>query len=371
MSAHLQAGGALLCAGCAERLLVLTEWCPDCGSAPLLDGRYALLEVLGRGRAGITYKARCLTTGELVAVKELPLRAGDPAKRRELFEREAAILRQLHHPAIPRFIEDFEAGRGKSRGLYLVREYVEGRDLRSEMDRHRYTPAEVLDIVDELLGVLAYLHGLSPPVIHRDIKPANVLRRFSDRRLVLVDFGAVRDAIQDDDLGGSTVAGTFGYMAPEQFRGDALAATDLYGLGALAVCLLTRREPHTLLTPSGKLDWVRHTRVEPTVTLLVNALLEADPLRRPRSAMHARSWLHAARRGAHDRRLPPIPTALAPVEVYATPRPAPASTALVTTTSDLPDAVPFVGMAIGMAAGLSLLAMMLAMLMTVLGLVLI
>lgn len=370
--------GGMICSGCAGAVALVTSRCPACGEDPLLAGRYSLVEVLGHGGVGATYRARCVVSGRLVAVKELPLRPSDPPKHRELFLREAQVLRQLRHASIPRWLDQFESGHGKHRALYLVREFVEGRDLARELAEHRYTSTEVLDVVDELLGVLAYLHALSPPVIHRDLKPANVLRRSVDGRLVLVDFGAVRDAMQDVDLGGSTITGTFGYMAPEQFRGDAVPATDLYGVGALAVCLLTRREPHTLLGPSGRLEWEAHTRVDPVLATLLHRLLEPDPRRRPADAVQVRRWIGSVRRAPPHLPLPPIPIPLAgpsptrggvPLVVTGPRAPSAPQRALAVRPA-LPDAVPFVGMAVGVATSLGLLAMLLAMLMTVLGLVL-
>lgn len=366
--------GAMLCAGCIEPVALAEASCPGCGQDPLLHERYALLQVLGRGAAGTTYKARSLQTGQLVALKELPLRPGDPPKRRELFHREASILRQLHHPAIPRYVDDFEAGKGKARALYLAQEYIEGIDLQREMEGHRYSSIEVLDLIDELLGVLSYLHALAPPVIHRDLKPANVIRRASDHRLVLVDFGAVRDALVDDEVGSHTVAGTFGYMAPEQFRGDASTGTDLYGLGALAVKLLTRREPHTMLTPSGQLDWARHTRVEPAMAALLRALLAPDPRQRPSSAVEVRRWVGSVRRTPN--RVPILPVPVSRREETALARPSaihgpPQAPAHALSAAAALDPVPVVSVAVGLATGLGLLGMLLMMVFTALGLMLI
>jgi len=131
-------------------------------------------------------------------------------------------------------------------------------------------------------------------LVHRDIKPSNVIRR-TDGSLSLVDFGSVRDVLKDPDLGGSTVAGTFGYMAPEQFAGDASPRTDLYGLGALAVALLTRREPHTLLDHRNRMDWEVHAKPHPALALVLHHLLAPDPEARTASARAALSEVAWAR----------------------------------------------------------------------------
>lgn len=286
----------MICSPCGQDLETAESAgpCPHCGANPLLDGRYRLDRVLGRGGTGVTYAATRLEDGVTVAIKEMPLRAGvggtGAAKAREMIEREVRVLRQLHHPQIPAHIEDMVTGSGKSAALHLVQEFIPGEDLAHEMASHRYDESEVLDVLIAILPVFVYLHGLSPPVIHRDVKPRNIMRARSEggpgvdeagARLVLLDFGAVRDAVVDRDLGGSTVAGTFGYMAPEQFRGDATPATDIYGLGALAVALLTRKEPHTLADASGALAWRKHARVSGPVGKILDRMLCRAPEQRP------------------------------------------------------------------------------------------
>ncbi|MES2644703.1 MAG: serine/threonine-protein kinase [Myxococcota bacterium] len=273
--------GPSLCAACGDP--TREDPCSSCGASPLLVGRFRLVGTLGQGRSGTTFRAIRVEDGAVVAVKEMPLRGADSAKARALFQREARVLRQLAHPNIPRHIEDFVAGRGKHATIFLVEELVEGMDLAREMEGRRYDEGAVLDVLLGLLPILVYLHGLSPPVIHRDLKPRNVMRR-ADGQLVLLDFGAVRDALVDSELGGSTVAGTFGYMAPEQFRGDATAASDLYGLGALAIALLTRREPNTLVDTTGHVRWKAHVEVSPGLSALLDRLLDREMDRRPRSA---------------------------------------------------------------------------------------
>ena len=155
-----------------------------------------------------------------------------------------------------------------------------GASLKVEQEQRRYTESEVLALMSELLDVLAYLHRLSPPVIHRDIKPANIMRR-PDGSLALIDFGSVRDVIRDAQTGGSTVAGTFGFMAPEQFAGEATPATDIYGLGATAIALLSRQDPATLHQRSGQFEWQQAVSLSPAARDLLAEMVSLDPAQRP------------------------------------------------------------------------------------------
>lgn len=273
--------GDIICAACNETVPE-AEHCAQCGQPPLLGGEYRLRSVVGRGGVGITFRAEHVERGELVAIKEMPFRATDAESVRKLIEREARVLRQLEHPAIPRYHADFLVGHGRQRAFYLVQEFVEGRDLADELDNRRYTTDDVLGLIDELCDVLAYLHALHPPVIHRDIKPRNVMRR-PDGRLVLLDFGAVRDVVNDPRMGGSTIAGTFGYMAPEQFTGQASAATDFYALGVLAVVLLSRRQPDEMMDVHT-LKWRPHVQVPAPVEALLAWLLAPNPKARAADA---------------------------------------------------------------------------------------
>ncbi|MBK8013045.1 MAG: serine/threonine protein kinase [Deltaproteobacteria bacterium] len=238
---------------------------------------------------GTTYAAIDVNTNQRVAIKELSYVRVADLKALELFHREAEVLKQLQHPAIPRYLDDFELESGKHPALYLVQEFIEGANLAAEMETHRYDEAEVHNILEELAGILDYLHGLRPPVIHRDIKPSNVIRRASNRALVLVDFGSVRDAFKDARQGGSTVSGTFGYMAPEQFRGDATPATDYYALGALALALLSRQEPSAFLGLAGQLEWASCVRLNAGTAELLQRLLAHNPADRLSSADELRA----------------------------------------------------------------------------------
>ncbi len=158
----------MYCADCGEE--TEASPCVACGRPALLDERFRLEAILGRGAYGTTWRARAGTHAP-VAIKEMPLRLGAPKKIVELFHREAAVLQQLKHPGIPTYLEHLEVGAGRQRALYLVMEFVEGPSLHEKLRTHRFDEREVLQVLQQLLQVLEYLHTRSPPVIHRDIKP--------------------------------------------------------------------------------------------------------------------------------------------------------------------------------------------------------
>ena len=271
---------AMICANCHETTDAAT--CHGCGDPPLLQGRYRLDAVVGRGASGTTFRATRLTDGLVVAVKELDYRKLESFKTEELFERESRVLRQLDHPGIPSYVDAFSVEAGRHIALYLVQEFIDGPTLEQEGLRRRYDEDEILDVLEELAEILAYLHSREPPVIHRDIKPRNAMRRERDGQLVLIDFGSVRDVIEDHQQGGSTIAGTVGFMAPEQLAGVATPASDVYGLGALAVRLLSGKEPHQMLDPHHRLDWRAHVDVSAQVARLLERMLELDLEERPK-----------------------------------------------------------------------------------------
>lgn len=243
----------------------------------LRDGRYAVVRRLGEGGQATTFEAVDKRQGKPVAIKRFRVRGAKSWKEVELAEREARVLASLSHPLLPRYVEHFEEG-GE---LYLVTELVGGESLASLRRRgERLDERDVVRLLRDVSEALDYLHGRAPPVVHRDIKPSNVLRR-DDGRFVLIDFGAVRDRMRPE--GGSTVVGTFGYMAPEQFQGRAMPASDVYAVAATAVALLTGREPEELPHKGLAVD-VRTAlagRASPALTDALARMLEPDPDVRP------------------------------------------------------------------------------------------
>lgn len=243
------------------------------------NGRYTVRGVLGEGAQGKTYHA-VDGEGRPVAIKRFDVRGAKGWKDVELAEREARVLSTIDHPLVPRYIEHFE----DEGGLFLVMEKVEGETLEAIRKREgALDEDEVRRFLADADRALTYLHGRASPIVHRDIKPRNVVRR-PNGSYVLVDFGAVAELIQKKG-GGSTVVGTMGFMAPEQFQGRALPATDIYAVGATALAMLAGADPDTLPHQGLRVD-VRAAvgnRVSPTMLGSLEQMLEPDPDRRAQS----------------------------------------------------------------------------------------
>ena len=266
----------------------------------LRGGRYAPHALLGEGAQGVTYDAADLQNGRAVAIKRFDVRGARGWKDVELAEREARVLSTLDHPLVPTYIEHFE----EEGSLYLVMEKVEGETMEAMRQRDgTLSEAEVRRFLASADSALTYLHGRASPVVHRDIKPRNVVRR-PDGSYVLVDFGAVAELLLRK--GASTVVGTMGYMAPEQFQGRAQASTDVYAVGATALAALTGQEPETLPHDGLRVD-VRGAlgdRVSPDLVAALEKMLDPDPRTRAKSIGEA---LHAAGRAPS---VAPPPTSL-------------------------------------------------------------
>ncbi|MBI3763696.1 MAG: PQQ-binding-like beta-propeller repeat protein [Chloroflexi bacterium] len=209
-----------------------------------LQNRYLILGILGVGGMGSVYRARDLhfpNVTKLVAVKEMINMAPDPALREMIvrnFEREADILATLSHPAIPKIYDYFTA----EDHSYLTQELINGKDLEAMLNESSgFMPeGQVIEWAVQLCEVLSYLHGHTPQaIVFRDMKPSNVM--IDDRGHVrLIDFGIAK-GFQAGQRG--TMIGTEGYSPPEQYRGEASPAGDLYALGATLHHLLTKQDP--------------------------------------------------------------------------------------------------------------------------------
>ena len=261
----------------------------------IIHQRYRITDVLGKGGVGITYSAVDTQTDSVVAIKAVSLKQLSDWKQVELFEREARVLAKLDHPNIPKYLDYFDLETKKDKVFYIVQQLAPGKSLFELVQSGwRVREVEVKQIAAQILSILDYLHSLKPPVIHRDIKPQNLILDESGK-VYLVDFGAVQNTYYDTLMRGSTVVGTYGYMAPEQFRGQAFPATDLYSLGATLLFLLTHRSPAELPQNALKLDFKSQVNVSDAFVEWLEKILEPDAEDRFSSAKQALDRLYKKR----------------------------------------------------------------------------
>ena len=244
--------------------------CQNCGSALLLlRGRYQATQLLGQGGFGRTYLALDADrlNSECVIKQFSPQVQGTKSleKAVQLFSQEAVRLHQLgEHAQIPSLLASFE----QEGYLYLVQQFIEGQNLLQELKQHgAFSERQIRDVFADVLPILRFVHRHQ--VIHRDITPMNILRRQSDDRLMLIDFGVAKQLSEASPGESGTRIGTEGYAPMEQFRGGrAYPASDLYSLGATCLHLLTDSRPDSLYDPlNGQWFWREYLQQEKGVTV--------------------------------------------------------------------------------------------------------
>ena len=208
----------------------------------LLD-RYQIKRQIGGGGQGAVYQGRDLNFPEanrLVAIKEMLITTDDVSLRAstmKAFQREANLLATLSHPTIPKIYDFFH----RDDRAYLVMEYINGNNLEEVLLKTKYIPMKkIIEWAIELCDVLSYLHSHKPePIIFRDMKPANIMID-NLGKVRLVDFGIAKIFISGKK---QTTIGTEGYSAPEQYKGNANPASDIFSLGATMHHVITRKDP--------------------------------------------------------------------------------------------------------------------------------
>jgi serine/threonine-protein kinase len=198
---------------------------------------------------------------------------------RELFEREARTLGQIgNHPQVPRLLDYFE----DSDQFYLVQEYISGLTLQQDIKENGpMSEAGVKQFLSEILPLLRDIHKQN--VIHRDIKPANIIRREQDRKLVLIDFGAVKNQVNQDLNNSEQTAltnfaiGTPGFAPPEQMELRPVFASDIYAVGVTCIYLLTGKSPKDLeYNPlTGEMVWRKHVQISDDFAEVLKKMLES------------------------------------------------------------------------------------------------
>jgi serine/threonine-protein kinase len=274
--------------------LTHTELCQACGAKLLLRDRYRVVHALGQGGFGATFLAKdeSLPGNPYCVIKQLrPASTSAQVMQmaRVLFQREASTLGKVgSHPQVPRLLDYFEA----NQEFYLVQEYISGSTLQQEVKRSGpFSEAGVKQFLSEVLPMLQYIH--SQQVIHRDIKPANLIRRSQDKKLVLIDFGAVKDQVNPARANASEntaltqyAIGTPGYAPPEQMAMRPVYASDIYALGVTCLYLLTSKSPKDMEydPATGEILWRQHVHVSEHFAEVLQKMLEVSVRHRYQNA---------------------------------------------------------------------------------------
>ena len=237
------------------------EWAEGSETPVQIKSSYQFVRCLGEGSQGKTYLAEKLDSGELVAVKELKMNSTDAFKGFELFMRESEVLADLDDPGVPKFYERIIPKDGNG-SCYIVQEFCQNPSIQSTLDlnvrnaKKCFSVMDVLEIIRSTAEILERLEkNYTPPIVHRDIKPSNILysKVQGEIRCWLIDFGAV--ANPQKRSASSTIAGTCGYMAPEQLMGMCTPASDIYSLGMTAVHMLTEEPPWKMPVEGLKIQY--------------------------------------------------------------------------------------------------------------------
>jgi tetratricopeptide (TPR) repeat protein/tRNA A-37 threonylcarbamoyl transferase component Bud32 len=252
-------------------------------SGQKLSGRYQIICQLGQGGFGRTFLAEDLfLPGQpKCVVKQFKPLATDPIAlqvARRLFDTEAQILHQLGtHPQIPQLFAYFE----ENQEFYLVQEYIEGENLAEELASHQTRNEEdIICFLQEILEILAFVH--QQKVIHRDVNPYNIIRRKEDGKLVLIDFGAVKQIttqmVRSARTNYTVAIGTPGYFPSEQAIGSPRFSSDIYAVGILGIQALTGRLPQQISSNSqtGELNWHSLVRVSPGLNHVLDTMVRYD-----------------------------------------------------------------------------------------------
>lgn len=257
-------------------------FCIHCGfpiQVERIVRQYHVLRTLGQGGMGTTTLAWDSTSIQsavpmVVVLKEMNADMAQIAKAQELFEREAKTLKALNHEGIPKFY-DFFVEEGKK---YLIMEMIHGQDLEKIINqRGPVIPQQAIQWMIQTCDVLSYIHSQESPIIHRDIKPANLLLRRRDNRIIVLDFGAVKEIGTPP----GTRIGAEGYSSPEQDRGQPLTQSDLYAVGTTLIFLLTAETPLKFYGKQGKNYGFELNKI-PTIPPQLREVIERVTEYRPR-----------------------------------------------------------------------------------------
>jgi serine/threonine-protein kinase len=258
-----------------------------------LPSPYKVIKKIGSGGFGNVYLVINTENNHQCVIKQLHLNSNQPDFIKHacrLFEQEADILKKLDHPQIPNLIDYFK----QDGEFYLVEEYIKGHSLKQELKLNQpWAEADVINLLYQGLSILRDIHAQG--IIHQDVKPDNFIRRQQDQKLVLIDFGAVKEFnLEQSHLIDHTVGlGTLGYMPIEQAWGKPRKNSDIYAMGMIAIQALTGKSIQAL-TAKNSIDlaeneeteviWANQTQINPRFKDILTKMICADYKERYQSA---------------------------------------------------------------------------------------
>ncbi|NES87117.1 MAG: serine/threonine protein kinase [Moorea sp. SIO2B7] len=248
--------------------------------------RYQIISELGRGAFGQTYLAEDTQMPQKVhcVVKQLKPRNTDPytlKRAKELFEQEAKVFKKLgEYDQITRLFAYFE----ENQEFYLVQELIDGKDLKKEFTSiGKLSEDEVISLLRDILEVLVFIQQHN--VIHRDLKTSNLMRRASDGKTVVIDFGAVKEKISTQGQTRGSFAGTPGYMPSEQFNGKPQLCSDIYAVGMIGIQALAGKSPTQLpMDNDDEVVWRNLVQVSDELAAILTKMVCEQPGDRYQSA---------------------------------------------------------------------------------------
>ncbi|MBW4676982.1 MAG: serine/threonine protein kinase [Desmonostoc geniculatum HA4340-LM1] len=258
-----------------------------------VGGQYKIIRQLGYGSFGTTYLAEDLRAkNRKCVVKHLTFSSSDQVallKAKELFEREAGVLFDLSNLHKNQQIPQFFAYFADNQEFYLVEEWIDGHTLCEELQNNGpLIEDEIVNLLIDALEILRFIHNQD--IIHRDIKPENLMRRNEDGKLVLIDFGTVKEVvikskINQTQLSKPTVIYTVGYAPPEQCQGKPEKNSDLYALGMTALEMLTGLPPDKIKDRNtGEILWPTNLKIRPELVKILEKLVHDNCKSRYQSA---------------------------------------------------------------------------------------
>jgi serine/threonine protein kinase len=317
------------CPNCRAQNQDAANFCAFCGhnlagllsTGAVLQGRYRIAQLLGKGGMGAVYQAQDLRLGgRLVAVKE---NFDTSAEAQAQFQLEANMLANLNQSNLPRVMDHFVESSGKQ---YLVMDFVEGEDLEQMLARQgRLTESQALRWFGQVCEAVAHIHGQSPPIIHRDIKPANVVVTPAGKAM-LVDLGIAKVYQYGQKTAVAARAVTPGFSPPEQYGGAPTdARSDIYALGATLYCMLTGQVPPEAMDRLGGARLTPPRQLNQAVSSATEgAILRAMELNSPSRPQTVEELRQALGRRPVEYTVPPASVPAAPsVQPLVKQRPAP------------------------------------------------